>query len=179
MSDKDKEQQLDDAEAEDAPVDQPADDAVEEPRNETLDDTIEEVALKEPEMPEEASVEQAPAKRRGNGVAWLALLASLLALGAVGYTVGMEWLAAKDTALDDAIERVDNRLSTVGDSLAALETQIADLDDRSGGADVEIEALRQELDGADDSPGDPRGTETGCHPGLLVRDEAGSIAMAS
>ena len=44
----------------------------------------------------------------------------------------------------------------------------------SGGV---AEALRQKLDGADDSLSDPRGTETGCHTGLLVRDEAGSIAM--
>src|SRR5512139_3338276 len=49
---------------------------------------------------------------------------------------------------------------------------LADEDDPSG-----AEALRQKLDGADDSPSDPRGTETGCHTGLLVRDEAGSITM--
>ena len=38
-------------------------------------------------------------------------------------------------------------------------------------------ALRQKLDFADDSLSDPRGSEAGCHTGLVVRDEAGSIAM--
>jgi uroporphyrin-3 C-methyltransferase len=113
------------------------------------DDRIEDVALEEPEMPEkpeETPVEQAPAKRRGNGVAWLALLASLLALAAVGYTVGMEWLAAEDTTLDDAIGHLDNRLSSAQESLGALDSRIAELDDRSSGSDAEIDALRGELD---------------------------------
>ena len=146
MSDKDKQQELDDAEAEHSPVEAPADDAVEAPRDETLDDPIEEVALQEPDMPEEAPAEPVPAKRRGNGIAWLALLASLIALAAVGYTVGNEWLAADDTTLDDSIKRLDNRLSSAQESLAALDTRIAELDDKSSGSDVEIDALRQELD---------------------------------
>ena len=146
MSDKDKEQELDAAEAEQSPVEEPVDDTVQEPRDETLDDTIEEVVLQEPDMPEEAPIEQAPAKRRGNGIAWLALLASILALAAVGYTVGNEWLAADDTTLDDTIGRLDNRLSSVQESLATLDTRIAELDDRSSGSGVEIDALRQELD---------------------------------
>lgn len=146
MSDKNKENELDAAEAEQSPVEAPVDDTVEESREETLDDTIEEVALQEPDMPEEAPVEQAPAKRRGNGIAWLALLASLLALAAVGYTVGNEWLAADDTTLDDSIGHLDNRLSSAQESLAALDSRIAELDDRSSGSDAEIDALRGELD---------------------------------
>ncbi len=146
MSDKDKQQELDDAEAEHSPVEATVDDTVEAPRNETLDDTIEEVALQEPDLPEEAPAEQVPAKRRGNGIAWLALLASLIALAAIGYTVGNEWLAADDTTLEDSIERLDNRLSSTQESLDALDTRIAELDDKSSGSDVEIDALRQELD---------------------------------
>ena len=146
MSDKDKEQGLDASEAERSPVEESAEDTVEEPRDEALDDTLEEVALQETDIPEEAAAEQTPAKRGGNGVAWLALLASLLALAAVGYTVGNEWLAAEDTTLDDSIERLDNRVSSARDGLAELDARIAELDNKSGGADIEIDALRQELD---------------------------------
>src|SRR5512143_450419 len=49
---------------------------------------------------------------------------------------------------------------------------LADEDDPSG-----AQAPRQQLDRADDSPGDPRGTDTGGHTDLLVRDVAGRIAM--
>ncbi len=34
-----------------------------------------------------------------------------------------------------------------------------------------------EFDGAADAPADPRGADTGCHTGLLVRDVAGCITM--
>src|SRR5512137_2329219 len=49
---------------------------------------------------------------------------------------------------------------------------LADEDDSSG-----AETLRQKPDGAGDSPTDPRGTETGCHPDLFVGDVAGSVAV--
>jgi hypothetical protein len=49
---------------------------------------------------------------------------------------------------------------------------LADEDDSSG-----AQARRQKLDRAADSPGDPGGTDTGCHTDLLVRDLAGGIAM--
>lgn len=39
------------------------------------------------------------------------------------------------------------------------------------------QAPRQNIDRADDPPGDPGGTDTGCHTGLLVRGEVDSIAM--
>jgi len=38
-------------------------------------------------------------------------------------------------------------------------------------------ALRQKLDFADDSLSDPRGSEAGCHTGLVVKTKPGSIAM--
>ncbi len=49
---------------------------------------------------------------------------------------------------------------------------LADEDDPPG-----AKALRQELDGAGESPGDPGGTDTGRHTGLVVRDVARGIAM--
>ncbi len=49
---------------------------------------------------------------------------------------------------------------------------LADKNDPSG-----AQALCQQLDSADDSPGDPSGPNTGCHTDLLVRDITGSIAM--
>ncbi len=49
---------------------------------------------------------------------------------------------------------------------------LADEDDPSA-----AEALRQKFDGADDSPADPRGAETGCHTDLFVGYVAGSVAV--
>src|SRR4030042_5083902 len=49
---------------------------------------------------------------------------------------------------------------------------LADEDDPSG-----AEAFRQKLDGADDSPAEPRGAETGCQTDLFVGYVAGSVAV--
>lgn len=146
MSDKNKEPELDASEAEHPPVEKSVDNVVEEPRDEALDDTTETVALQESDTPDEAPAEPVPAKRRGNGIAWLALLASLIALAAIGYTVGTEWLAAEDTTLDDSIGRLENRVSSAQEGLAELDARIAELDSRDSGSEAEIDALRQEID---------------------------------
>jgi len=94
----------------------------------------------------EAAEEKQPARQRGNGVAWLALLVSLVALAAVGYTLSTDWLAAEDSSADDALASLDTRLSTTRESLSPLDSRLAELAERDSVAAAETEALRRELD---------------------------------
>ena len=98
-----------------------------------------------------ATVDDAPApvvpeKRRGNGVAWLALLVSLLAVAAIGYTISQDWLAEEDTATADAIAQLESRLATSNDARNELAAQVDALATQDQGSNAEIDALRQELD---------------------------------
>jgi len=90
------------------------------------------------------AAETAP-KKRGNGVAWLALLVSVIALAAVAYTISREWLAI-DGSADDALTSFDNRLSAAQDGVSAMGDRVAELDGRDDEAAAEIDALRQDLD---------------------------------
>jgi uroporphyrin-3 C-methyltransferase len=94
----------------------------------------------------EAPAEEKPPKQRGNGVAWLALLLSLVAVAAVGYTVSREWLAASDTSADDAYKNIESRVSATRDGLSALDARVAELDGRDSTAATELDALGRELD---------------------------------
>jgi uncharacterized protein HemX len=87
-----------------------------------------------------------PPGKRGNVVAWLALLVSLIALAAVAYTVSRDWLAAGDTSAENALARVDNRVSAAQQALNGLDARIQELDAKDGDARAEVDALRQELD---------------------------------
>jgi hypothetical protein len=49
---------------------------------------------------------------------------------------------------------------------------LADEDDPSG-----AETLSHKFDGADDSPTDPSGADTGCHTDLFAGDVAGSVSV--
>jgi len=134
MNDKNEEQDLEPTEAEQEPV------------VEAVDDVASDVVEPVEEAPvEETPTEQKPAKR-GNGVAWLAVLLSLVALAAVGYTVSQDWLAASDTAADDAIDRLDSRVAAAQQGLSQLDARISELDNRDDSGQAEIDALRKELD---------------------------------
>lgn len=140
MSDKNKEQDLEPTEAEQEPVDEAIDDVASDASVPTEDVPAEDAPA------EDVSAQQKPAKRRGNGVAWLAVLLSLVALAAVGYTISQDWLAASNTEADDAIGRLDNRVTTAQQGLSELDSRIAELNSRDDGNQAEIDALRQELD---------------------------------
>jgi len=156
MSDTDKEQKLEPTEEESAPEDDSAPEAASALEDDSAPE--EESALEDDRGPEEESVEDAglaadevpvaeiPPKRRGNGVAWLALLLSLAALAAVGYTISRDWLEAGNASEDDALASLDGRISATQDGISALDARITELDGRDSGAAAEIDALRQELD---------------------------------
>lgn len=145
MSDKNKEQDLEPTEAEQEPVDEAIDDVASDASVPTEDAPTEDVPAEDAPA-EDVSAQQKPAKRRGNGVAWLAVLLSLVALAAVGYTISQDWLAASNTEADDAIGRLDNRVTTAQQGLSELDSRIAELNSRDDGNQAEIDALRQELD---------------------------------
>jgi len=145
MSDKNDEQDLEPIEAEQESVDEAVDDIASDVSPPAEGAPAEEAPAEEAPA-EEAPAEQKPAKRRGNGVAWLALLLSLVALAAVGYTISQDWLAASDTAADDAIGRLDNRVAAARQGLSELDARISELDSRDSSDQAEIDALRQELD---------------------------------
>ena len=129
MSDKDQEQEplVTEKEPAEQPVEEPADEPVAE----------EPTAAPEPAEP--------PRQRSGNPVAWLAFLASIVALAAGGYVAWNDWRTPVDTSADDALAGLESRLSSTNESLADLDGRLTDLADRDSGADAELADLRQDV----------------------------------
>ncbi len=156
MSNKDKEQELEATDAEQQSAEAPAEQEAEtgnSPVDEVSDhyvvgdepaDSADSASLAADEAP--APPAPAPAIRRGNGVAWLALLIALIAVAAVGYTVSQDWLAEENTATTDAMARLESRLAAANDSHDELAAQVDALATQDQGSNAEIDALRQELD---------------------------------
>ena len=112
-----------------------------------MEETAEEQSAPEEEEPSPAPEEQQeqPA-RRGNGVAWLAVLVSLVALVAAGYTGWQSWQAAGDTTVDDSVARLQDRLSSSTSSVADLEARVSELAGRDSGVDAALDGLRRDVD---------------------------------
>jgi uroporphyrin-3 C-methyltransferase len=144
MSDKDKEQELEATETEpESPEESPQ---PESRVSESEPDLTDEGADTADQPADDGTTATAPAKSRGNGVAWLAVLLSLIALAAVGYTVSQDWLADEDTATGDALARLETRLSSANESRDELSARLAELGALDQTSNAEIDALRQELD---------------------------------
>ena len=153
MSNKDKEQELEATETEQQSADEAATEDTE-TGNGKADEVIAhdvvadeltntaDAASSDDDVPAPA----VPAKRRGNGVAWLALLVALVAVVAIGYTVSQDWLAEEDTATADAIARLESRLAAANDARDELAAQVDALATQDQGSNAEIGALRQEMD---------------------------------
>lgn len=154
MSNKDKEQELEATEAEQQSADEAATEQTE-ADNEKADALIErdvvadeltDTADAATSADEDVPAPAVPAKRRGNGIAWLALLVALVAVVAVGYTVSQDWLAEEDTATADALARLESRLAAANDARDELAAQVDALATQDQGSNAEIDALRQEMD---------------------------------
>ena len=130
MSDKDQEQEP--LVTEEEPAEQPVEEPADEP-----------VAEESPAAPEPA---EPPRQRSGNPVAWLAFLASIVALAAAGYVAWNDWRTPVDTSADDALARLESRLSSTNESLADLDGRLTDLAGRDSDADAELADLRQDVD---------------------------------
>ena len=98
------------------------------------------------EAPPDEAAPAKPVRRAGSAVAWLAFFVAVVALAAAGYTAWTNWQLRTDTTADDNIVRLDSRLSSSANSIADLETRVAELAQRDPGIDVELDALRRELD---------------------------------
>jgi uncharacterized protein HemX len=105
-----------------------------------------ETPVEEPSVEEPSVEEQKPASRAGNSVAWLAFLVAVIALASAGYTAYRNWQVSADTSSDDAVARLDSRLSASASSVADLEARIAELAQRDPGVDAAVGALRRELE---------------------------------
>jgi uncharacterized protein HemX len=85
-------------------------------------------------------------KKRGNGVAWLALLLSIIALASFGYTYYEDWRNAADSGVEDAVAGVESQVTATRRSLSELESRVGDIDAAGDGTAAEVEALGRELD---------------------------------
>ena len=99
------------------------------------------------EVEDSAPTEKAAVSKRGNGVAWFAVLLSLIAIAAIATVVVKDWLAEDDKgSLNNlaSIEGLDGRVKQSADSLAALETRVGQIThpDYSG----DIAAVRSDVE---------------------------------
>ncbi len=110
----------------------------------TEDEAMEEaVPVAEPTPAEE---HPAPAKRGGGGIAWLAILVSIVALAASVYTA-WQGMQEEDTSYtDERFTALDRRIAAGDSSLADLDARIEELADRDPGVDAAIAGLRRDFD---------------------------------
>jgi len=85
-------------------------------------------------------------KKRGAGIAWLALLLSAAALAAVGYTLYEDWRNAAADEVDSAVAGLESQLTATRRSLSDLESRVGDIDTADDGTAAAVEALGRELD---------------------------------
>ena len=159
MSDTDKQQNETPTEQEDATTD-PAADELEEPKpvdedvaeDSTADDDLDEAGPVDEIAAEDRAAADAiapPAKaprKRGNGVAWLALLLSAAALAAFGYTFYQDWQNTAENGVEVAVAGVESQLTATRRSLSDLESRVGNIDAADDGTAAAVEALRRELD---------------------------------
>lgn len=91
-----------------------------------------------------------PSKSGGNGVAWLALLVSVIALAAIGYSVYNEWQSQRQVDLSSgnieaSLNSLSRRIDETNDVIRATSTELAALDAADSSTGDEINALQLEL----------------------------------
>ena len=133
------------------------DDTEETPReDDSADDaTFDDVAEPEPEESPALEVDSTtPAARpakSGGGIAWLALLVSLVTLTGLGYIIYMDWRAGSaadegESALASSVADLGGRVAESGEALANLDRGLAELGDQSSRASSDIDALRRDFE---------------------------------
>ena len=100
----------------------------------------------EPEPGPEAAAVAAP-RRKGGGIAWLALLVSVVALAAVLYSVYQDWRAGEDMAASSSsLSDLQSRIVATNDSLNKLEASIAELETADSGTADQLDFLQRDVD---------------------------------
>jgi uroporphyrin-3 C-methyltransferase len=92
------------------------------------------------------SVER-PRKAKGAGIAWLALLLSILAAVGVGYMAIQDWRAQRsaDTSSASLVD-LRNRIASSNESLATLDEGIANLAQTDAQTSADLETMRQDME---------------------------------
>ena len=148
MSDKDKEQEplATEEEPKEQPVEEPTELPVEEPAEQPVEELAEGPVDEPGEPPAAPEPAEPPRRRSGNPVAWLAFLASIVALAAAGYVAWNDWRTPADTSGEE-IARVESRLETlVQERYDEVDSRLTGLAGQDAGADADIAALRQDID---------------------------------
>ncbi len=92
---------------------------------------------------DDSTVENAAPSQR-NSIAWLAVMLSITATAAVGYTLFQDWRATDDVQVNNALARLESDLSQSRSTLAALQVEVGQLPRNDYGSD--IDALQRNFD---------------------------------
>lgn len=92
---------------------------------------------------DDSTVENAAPSQR-NSIAWLAVMLSITATAAVGYTLFQDWRATDDVQVNNALARLESDLSQSRSTLAALQVEVGQLPRNDYGSD--IDALQRNID---------------------------------
>ena len=88
-----------------------------------------------------------PPKQRGNGVAWLAVLLAVVALGAVGYTLYLDWQGSSAAdSVNAVVTGLETEVATTRQSVTALTGRVDAINVGEAATPADVEALRGELD---------------------------------
>ena len=153
MSDKDKtDSEIEAAETTATDDDTPQPDAEAKPDAEpggeqAPEPDIESAAEPEAEPPEASETGITTAGRKGGGVAWLALLVSVVALAGAAYLVYEDWRAGEDApASASSVTALQSRIAATNESLGNIESSIAELEAADSGAADQLEFLQRDVD---------------------------------
>jgi len=108
-------------------------------------------AIEEVVTPDEVEDSPSPkTSRTGGGVAWLALLLSVVALVAVAYTIYEDWRTQQDLELSSgnieaSITNLGGRIDTAREALAAVEAQLQMLAQADSGLSDKIDVLERDI----------------------------------
>ena len=101
----------------------------------------------EPELGPELEPVEAPRKAKGAGLAWLALVFSILAAVGIGYMAVQDWRAQRSAnASSESLVDLRTRVASLDNSLATLDECIAALAQTDAQTSAELEAVRQNLE---------------------------------
>ena len=86
-------------------------------------------------------------QKSGAGVAWLALLVSIIALIAVGYTEFQDWRAERAVLTTaDPFADLRRHIASSGEALENIDTALADLESSNAGVAGQLEFLQQDIE---------------------------------
>jgi uroporphyrin-3 C-methyltransferase len=101
----------------------------------------------EPELGPELEPVETPRKAKGAGLAWLALVFSILAAVGIGYMAVQDWRAQRSAnASNESLVDLRTRVASLDNSLATLDEGIAALAQTDAQTSAELETMRQDLE---------------------------------